>query len=71
MTWKLGDDEAMPERIRREYQAIHRHPGDEAPDPSGTISPQVKDGMLTFITETEVFALAGDVAVRWRPSGDM
>jgi hypothetical protein len=71
MTWKLGDDPAMPERLRREYQAIHHHLGDEAPDPSGTVSPQVnKDGMITFITETEVYALAGDVAVRWRPSPD-
>jgi hypothetical protein len=25
MGWQLGDDEAMRERIRREYQAIHRH----------------------------------------------
>jgi hypothetical protein len=71
MGWKLGDDEAMRERIRAEYQIIHRHLGDEAPDPSGTISPQVnKDGMIQFITDTEVYALADDVAVRWRPSPD-
>lgn len=71
MTWELGEDEAIRARIRDEYHTINHHLGTEAPDLSGEISPQVnKDEMIQFITETEAFALAGDVRAL-RPFGGL
>lgn len=71
--WKTPDDpdEAKLARIKTEIEAILKHLGREAPDPSTEITPQLnKDGQILFITPTEVYTLAGDTAIRYRPSRD-
>ena len=72
MSWEpVEADEEMAARIRAEYGQIHAHLGGEAPD----ISTEVEimrniHGDIRFLTPTEAFTLAGDVAVRYRPHPD-
>ena len=71
--WKYPDpDEAKSARIKTELEAILRHLGPEAPDPSTEIGlPQInKDGMILFIIDSDVYTLDGDKALRYRPSRD-
>jgi hypothetical protein len=69
--WLPGDKQPLPVRIKNELQTIIEHLGPDAPDPSKEMVPEItRDGVIRFITPTEVYSLAGDFAVRFRPLPD-
>jgi hypothetical protein len=60
-----------PARTNAELRAIRNHVGPGALDSSSEIEPRInRDGLIQFVTPTEVFTLAGDFAVRLRRRPD-
>jgi hypothetical protein len=74
MTWRpVVADEKMTARIKAEYQAIHGHLGDEAPEPATPVEVMVnKDDAIRFLAGGDAFALTPSrrAAVRYRPFPD-
>jgi hypothetical protein len=71
MEWRPGGKESLSVQTKHDLQAILGHLGPDAPDKSTEIVPEVnRDGVIRFVTPTEVYSLAGDFAVRCRPLPD-
>ena len=69
--WRPGANKPLSLQIKRELEAIREHLGPHRPDESTKIVARVnRDGVIRFVTPTEVYSLAGDFAVRWKPLPD-